>query len=261
MGEGRARGMVALAASRGVSVLSGAVLLLTTGVVLQGPSWLVMLGRGRLVPHYLASAAALLVTCVSAALLTPAVRAVLALRGVERPCDRVRVEGVVHLTNVVHLACLTAAVVALAWTPATLALRIDLQDMYTFHLQEYSSSDTSRLLLDGMHRGMGCCGMLRNKAMDKVPWSCCDTSRTLCRASSHGGLHPDDAFVAACDSVIVRRLHVVHAVLDASAVLAAALALLHRLLLLHFFSSVRTVRATRTRLHRAEYPMFGLIFR
>uniref|UniRef100_A0A0P4W2Q9 Uncharacterized protein n=1 Tax=Scylla olivacea TaxID=85551 RepID=A0A0P4W2Q9_SCYOL len=258
-GEVEARGVAALAGSRGVAVVSGWALLVVTAVVARGPAWLVLHGRGRLLPHYLASAAALLATCCSAALLTRSVRTVLVHAGVRHPCDRSRVEGAVYLTNTMHLVCLTAAVAALAWTPATLALRRGLRDVYAFHLGQYAHSEGSRLLLDGLHRAMHCCGLLRSRALETLPWSCCDTSRALCRPSRRGGLHPADAFTAACDSKMVRRLHVVHALLDAAAVVAAALALLHRLLLLHFFSSVRTVRPKPGRVRRRRYPLLGLV--
>ncbi|MPC74755.1 hypothetical protein E2C01_069130 [Portunus trituberculatus] len=258
-GEMEARGVAALAGSRGVVMVSGWALLVVTAVVARGPAWLVLYGRGRLLPHYLASTATLLATCCSAALLTSSVRTVLVQASVRHPCDRLRLQGVVFLTNTMHLVCLTAAVTALAWTPATLGLSRGLRDVYAFHQGQYNHSEDSRLMLDGLHRAMHCCGLLRGKAMETLPWSCCDTRRALCRPFKHGGLHPADSFTSPCDSEMVRRLHVVHALLDAAAVVAATLAVLHRLLLLHFFSSVRTVRPKPGRVRRRRYPLLGLV--
>ena len=254
MGEERARGTVALAGSGCVCVVSGVAALVCTCAVVRGRAWVVVLGRSRVVPHYLTCTAALLLTCCTAALLTPPVRAVAALGVVERPVDRTRVQGVVHVANVLHVACVTACVAALAWTPATLTLRAHLQDVYAFHAHHYTKTQHSRVLLDGVHRGVHCCGLLWDKERHVHPWSCCDTTRAHCRPARHGGLHPQHAFQPACDAVLVRGLHVLHALLDAGAVLAAALTLLHRLLLLHFFSAVHTVHPIQARLHRAQPP-------
>lgn len=262
LGRSQARGVLAASVGRGVALLCGMALALATGSLLEGPAWLVVVfGRGRLLGHYLTSAAALLVTGGAAALLTPSVHTVLALRSVAQPYDRIRLEPVLLMAGAAHWASVTTAVAALAWTPATLVLRAGLQEDYSFHLARYARWEDSRLMLDGLHRAMRCCGLLHHRELDVVPWSCCAAHHRACHIAPQGGLHPQDAFPAACDAVLARRLHSLHALLDAAALMAAALALLYRLVLLHFFSSVSTVRLARHRFRRPRQQLRRLFFR
>lgn len=260
--EGQARGVVAVAAGRGVALLCGAVLLAATGCLLEARPWLMAeLGGMQLMAHYAFSAAALAVTGGGATLLTPDVAAVVAMYAATRPCDKVRLQPVVLMASAVHWASLAAAAAALAWTPPTLALGPGLQELYAHHLERYADWDDSRRLLDGLHRAARCCGLFHHRHNMTVPWSCCSGRHRPCRTARRGGLHPDDAFPAACDAILARRGHSLHALLDAAALLAAALALLHRLAVLHFFSAVPAAPPPRPHYIRLGRKIQRLIFR